>query len=159
MFTLPLHLGYSSKFLFSFSEINRYTTERTFANLILALEKSRSKAGQSPAYFKFSLALNWWDVTINNDSKNICKIIRNVKFQIYEKFQKDIFFLGLHKVSYRIILKLFKLVLSRVKISDSKDDSNSDLDHEIPSDDEKNVEGFMIPDILFFFNFEILSQR
>ena len=37
------------------------------------------------------------------------------------------------------------MVLSRVKISGSEDDSNSDLDQEIPSDDEENVEGFMIP--------------
>ena len=36
------------------------------------------------------------------------------------------------------------MILTRVKISCSEDDSNSDLDHEIPSDDEKNVEGFMI---------------
>ena len=37
------------------------------------------------------------------------------------------------------------MVLSTVKISGSEDDSNSNLDHEIPSDDEANVEGFMIP--------------
>ena len=38
---------------------NRYRTERTFASThILALKKSRSKAGQSSAYLRFSLALN-----------------------------------------------------------------------------------------------------
>ena len=37
------------------------------------------------------------------------------------------------------------MVLSTVKISGSEDDSNSNLDHGIPFDDEANVEGFMIP--------------
>ena len=35
--------------------------------------------------------------------------------------------------------------LSRVKISGSEDDSHSDLDREIPSEDEEDFEGFMIP--------------
>ena len=35
--------------------------------------------------------------------------------------------------------------LSLVKISDSEDDSHSDLDREIPSEDEEHFEGFMIP--------------
>ena len=48
--------------------INRYITERPYLSTqIFSLKISRAKAELSSAYLKFSLALNWWDVKINNE--------------------------------------------------------------------------------------------
>ena len=69
----------------------------------------------------------------------------NKRLKILVYFVKIIFWFCFYT---RFVVKIKRtnyIWIQLVKISSSKDDNDSDIDHEIPSEDDENIEGFLIP--------------